>query len=280
MNTSINEKIFDFLYSDHTRVASILSQLDGAGDLKSTQRVSGKTKGDERKISAKVPILSGQKTIDTEYNRELRQEYDPLWINSKTLISNIMAKNQGKEFVDYNYGDLKIISGKLICMDQSIFNALLKSPSIINQLSQGMGTENDENRSSKAKKQNKQDLANIVRDFIQTLPLGVVFTLITETDVFWFNIKREYLQLQDLDIPLKFPFEIGGTWHVAGIIDALPSDYYTLEKEVESLGQKRVFSQGIELITGMITPMVGLFGRPADAYGLNPVTIFRELSIQ
>ncbi len=279
MTSGINDKIFDFLYSDHTRVASILSQLDGAGDLRSMQRVSSKTKGKETKVSASIKITSGHKTTDTEYNKELRQEYDPLWINSKTLINKISNRNEDKQFIDYSYGDLKIISGKLMCMDQSIFNALLRSPSIINQLAQGMETEDNANRSSKAKNQNKKDLAAIVRDFIQTLPLGVVFTLITKTDAFWFNIKREYLQLQDLDIPLKFPLEIGGTWHVAGIIDALPSDYYTLENEMKSFGEKRIFSTGIEPITGIITPIVGLFGRPADAYGLNPVSIFREINI-
>lgn len=273
------DRIFDFLYSDHERVASLLSQIEGMGDLKSTHQVSAKSTSSEKKGSVGVPLLKGELTNDTGYNKELRQEYDPLWINSKILINKIEKSQRAKSDNNYSYGDLRVISGKLICMDQSIFNALLSSPSIVGQLSQGMTSDENSNRSSKVKHQEKKDLAAIVREFLQALPLGVVFTLLAENEVFWFNVKREFLQLQTLDIPLKFPFQIGGTWHVAGIIDALPGDYAPDEKDYSIYGDKLILSQGFTIITEMIVPLLQLFGRPAGVHGLNPVSIFRQVSI-
>jgi hypothetical protein len=109
--------------------------------------------------------------------------------------------------------------------------------------------------------------------------LGVVFTLFDGKNAFWFNVKREYLQLQALDIPLKFPVQIGGVWHVTGVVDALPQDHGEFGEKIGSDGNKLVFSQAFPIITQMVMPLVGLFGRPADAYGLSPVTIHREVSI-
>lgn len=77
-------------------------------------------------------------------------------------------------------------------------------------------------------------MAEIIRGFINSLPLGVVFILFNGQNAFWFNVKREYLQLQALDIPLKFPLQIGGLWHVTGVIDALPQDYAEMADELHT----------------------------------------------
>lgn len=82
-----------------------------------------------------------------------------------------------------------------------------------------------------------------------------------------------------LDIPLKFPLQIGGLWHVTGVIDALPQDYAEMADELHTYGDRRLVSEAVTIIAQMVIPVVGMFGRPADAYGLNPVTIHRDVKL-
>ncbi|MGB3754707.1 MAG: hypothetical protein WA954_12535 [Parerythrobacter sp.] len=273
-----NETLFDFLYSDHERVAALISQIEGVGNLIGYERVSGKQMEDSHAVSGSLKVLSSGKSTSSNLNRQLRQDYDPLWTNSKKLIKLINTSDDELPVDDYKYGKILTVSGKVLCMDQAIFNNILKSPSIINQIASGMDSDKT-NRSSKSKQKNKTEIAGIIREFIQSIPLGIIFILFTDNNAFWFNVKREFLQLQSLDIPLKFPVQIGGTWHVTGIIDALPQDYAELADDVTKLGEKRVLPGAFETITSLITPRIALFGRPGDAYGLSPLTIHREIEL-
>ena len=272
------EQMFDFLYSDHERVAALISQIEGVGNLISYGRVSEKQKQSSSSISGSAKLISGRKAASTNLNRELRQEYDPLWSNSRQLVDLVNQNQSAGSKNEYNYGRILTVSGKLLCMDQGLFNNLLKSPAIVSQIASGVD-DKESNRSSKVKNRNKSELGEIMREFVQSLPLGVVFILFTSNNAFWFNVKREYLQLQSLDIPLKFPVQIGGTWHVTGIIDSLPDDYADIAEHVTGFGEKRLVPGGFEVIAQLIAPLIGLFGRPTDAYGLNPLTIHREIQL-
>lgn len=271
--------MLDFLYSDHERVAALMSQLEGVGSLVGYERTSEKETEKGNEIGGSLEIISGKHRRSQSLNRQLRQEYDPLWINSKRLVE---AVAQRKPSPSYDYGKLLTVRGSLLCVDQGLFNNLLKSPSIIDQIASGIDNEGSElgkARNPKAQRNEKRALADIVREFVQSLPLGVIFILFTERDAFWFNVKREYLQLQSLDIPLKFPVQIGGTWHVTGILDALPNDYTAaLTDQLIAFDNRLVLTQTFSIISQVIAPLVGLFGRPADAYGINPITIHREIT--
>ncbi len=278
MSNQSSVQMFDFLYSDHERVAALISQIEGVGNPISYGRSSEKQKNDSTSVSGSVRIISGGKSVSTNWNKELRQEYDPLWSNSKRLVDLVGQDQPTDSLVEYEYGKILTVSGKLLCMDQGLFNNILKSPAIVNQITSGMD-DPESSRSSKVKNKNKNELGEIIREFIQSLPLGVVFILFTARDAFWFNVKREYLQLQSLDIPLKFPVQIGGVWHVTGIVDSLPQDYADIADHISGFDEKRVVPGGFETIAQLITPLIGLFGRPADAYGLNPLTIHREIKL-
>lgn len=269
--------MLDFLYADHERVASLVSQIDGIGALVGYERnfEKGKAKGGKAGIS--FPVISGELSGEMNYNKQLRQEYDPLWMNSKRLVDTVSERSTADPLA-YNYGSLVTLRGTLICLDQSFLNDLLKSDAVLDSISQGIESESP-NRSAKVQKKERNDLAKTIRDFLQTLPLGIVFILFSGKNAFWFNVKREYLTLQALDIPLKFPVAVGGEWHVTGLIDALPQDHANVLTALEGMGQKLVFPQAFSILTQLVVPLVGLFGRPADAYGLSPVVIHREISL-
>lgn len=269
--------MLDFLYADHERVASLVSQIEGVGALVGYERNYEKEKSHGGKAGLSLPVVSGERAGSVNYNKQLRQEFDPLWMNSKKLVDTVAERSRlGPD--EYDYGSLVTLRGKLICLDQSFLSDLLKSDGVIDSIAQGLEMESS-NRSGKVQKKEKNDLAKTIKDFLQSLPLGIVFILFCDNNAFWFNVKRDYLALQALDIPLKFPVAIGGEWHVTGLIDALPQDHANVLAVFEGMTDKLVFPQAFSILTQLVVPLVGLFGRPADAYGLSPVVIHREISL-
>lgn len=267
--------MLDFLYSDHERVAALMAQIDGVGAQIGYGRTYQKEKQKGKSIDIELPLISGGLSSGSNLNKELRQEYDPLWTNSKRLVEIINDKSDAIT-AEFDYGDLVSVRGRLLCLDQGFINQILKSDAIIAKISEGIDVDNPQ-RSPKGLRNERSEMAKLVRDFIQSLPLGMVFILLSEKDAFWFNVKREFLQIQDLDIPLKFPVSIGGEWSVTGIIDALPQDHASALNNMSEMGDKRVFPQALTMITQLIVPLLTLFGRPGDAFGLSPITVHREI---
>ena len=270
--------MLDFLYADHERVASFLAQQSGIGALVENEETASKTKTSGKGGELRLGPIGGSAKGEKNWSKDVRLAYDPLWMNSTKLVELVKSERTPSDDKNYEYGRLVTLSGKLLCMDQALFGNLLKSPAIVDQIAGGMKDE-DSQRSSRQQAKERKDIAETIREFINSLPLGIVFTLFDGDNAYWFNVKREYLQLQSLDIPLKFPAQIGGVWHVTGVIDARPQDYGEFGTDLGLYGDKLLFSQAFPIITQMVVPLVGLFGRPGDAYGLSPVTIHREVSI-
>lgn len=270
--------MLDFLYADHERVASFLAQESGLGALINNEETASKTKvtGVEGRLS--LGPVGGSATGERNWSKDVRLAYDPLWMNSTKLVELVSDKQSGQFRSQFDYGDLVTVTGRLLCMDQALIGNLMRSPAFIDQIASGLNID-DTNRSSKAKSKERHVLAETIRDFMNSLPLGVVFILLDEKNAFWFNVKREYLQLQSLDIPLKFPVQIGGLWHVTGVIDALPQDHAEIASVFGGYGDRLIVSQALTIIAQLVVPLVGLFGRPADAYGLSPVTIHRKIAL-
>ncbi len=268
--------MFDFLYADHERVASLISQIEGVGSLVGYERSYEKEKSATGKAKVSLLPLSVEGSGGTNLNKQLRQEYDPLWINSQRLV-DVVAENSSGNDDELSYGKLLTVSGKLICLDQSFINDLLKGDALIQKIAESVESDSPE-KSQKVQRKERNEMAKTIRDFLQSLPLGIVFILISEGRAFWFNVKKEFLALQALDIPLKFPVTIGGEWHVTGLIDAMPQDHGDIMSEFDTTGSKRVLPQAFEILVQLVVPLVGLFGRPSDSYGLSPVTIHRQIS--
>lgn len=269
--------LFDFLYSDHERVASFLSQLNGIGALKTNEQLSSQSKNTAKKGTAKFGV--GQVGIenDREWSKEIRQQFDPLWTNSKSLIDHVTGIQTDKP---PELGSLVVLSGNLLAYDLSSLTAMLQSDAMTSFIA--AGTDDDaiaQNRSKKAAEQIKQNQADVVRHFLKGLPLGIGFILFTQAGQFWFSVKKQYLTLYDLDIPLKFPTQISGKWNVLGVVDAFPDDHF---KEISNN-----FSDNSDYILPamplhmlqLIGATVGLFGRPVTAFGLSPLSIYREVKL-
>lgn len=271
--------LLDFLYADHERVASFLAQLYGAGTPSGTERTAGKHKRESHEGKLKLGMGEGGLGVERDLSQEVRSTYDPLWTNSQKLIDHVQESASKSKRSDFDIGKLTILSGSLLAYDLSSLTNIMNADSMDEFIAGGIrDPEGMDNRSGKVRAAEKKKEAAVIRAFIKGLPLGIGFVLVTDTAHFWFSVKREYLSLYDLDVPLKFPAHISGIWNVLGVIDALPHDH------VEGLAP--VLTRNIDgLIPAMVVHMMqltgataALFGRPFQAYGLSPLVVFRRVS--
>lgn len=270
--------LLDFLYADHERVASFLAQIYGTGTPKQNEESATKGKKSNRHGGLKLSLLEGGLENERDWGQEVRSTYDPLWSNSRRLIEHIQGYGVTESTPEV--GQLRILSGNLIAYDLSSLTSMMNSDAMEDFIANGIPDDQDNsNRSPKAKNAEKKRQAAVIREFIKGLPLGVGFVLVTSEFHFWFSVKREYLSLHDLDIPLKFPVHISGIWNALGVVDALANDHIDalvpiITRNIDGLIPAMVLN--MMQLTGATTAM---FGRPLQAYGLSPLIVFRRVSL-
>jgi hypothetical protein len=268
-------ELLDFLYADHERVASFLAQIDGQGALKTTEETGTKSKSETAKGGLNLGVVSVGGEGTTDWQKDVRRTFDPLWINSRRLIDHFRKKVPGSTI---SVGQARILSGTLLAYDHSTLNSFLKSPATEALIASGMPDDDSmEGRSTKAKGDIKNKLAAVLREMLQNLGLGVGFVLVTEEAHFWFTVKKQYLSLYDLDVPLKFPIHISGLWSVLGVVDAVPNDHIEGLQEVLAKNIEGLLPPMVLNMTQLIGTVAAQFGRPIQAHGLSPLIVFREV---
>lgn len=267
--------LLDFLYADHERVASFLAQIQGEGSLKETNQAATAQKKSKQEGGLKLGLLDGKLGAERDWSKEVRHTFDPLWANSRKLIDHFEGKMA--EDTPVALGQLRILSGTLIAYDFSSIRSLMNADAMDDFIASGISDDNNyDKRSAKAKADKKKE-AGVIREFMKGLPLGIGFVLVTDSQHFWFSVKREYLSLYDLDVPLKFPAHISGKWSVLGVIDALPYDHVEglqpiIDRNIDGLFPAMVLH--MMQLTGATAAM---FGRPFPAHGLSPLVVYREV---
>lgn len=271
--------LLDFLYSDHERVASFLSQINVDGVVTGSEKSASKGKQNSRDGKIKLGPFEGGLGVERDWNQEVRLKYDPLWSNSKKLIDYFDQNLISETDTELKCGKIVSLSGSLIAYDLSTVTGLMESEHMDDFIANGMDDDTiSDVRSGKVKSQEKKKNASIVRQFIKSIPLGIGFVLVTDKGHFWFSVKKEFLSLYDLDIPLKYPIHVSGTWNVLGVVDALPHDHVEgmqpiIDRNIDGLMPAMVLHL-LQLIGGI----VGLFGRPLQAYGLSPLIVYRDVA--
>lgn len=268
-------KIFDFLYADHEKVASILSQLEEDGLPKETSIRAQRAKVTKSGFSAKLGGIGADYSTGRGLQYEVRQTYDPLWQNSRRLIGRLETTNNTAE---PSLGQLRILEGQLIAFDQSVLSKIMSAGSMKDLLASSMGTNDSVEKRYKKSLSDKKKEADIVQTYIAGLGLSVQFVLLASQTGFWFNINREYLYLNETDIPLKHPINISGSWKVVGIVDALPHDQFDLS-HLEPLGADDHIPAMISHLGELIGITAVMFGRKSSSYGLKPLAIYRQITL-
>lgn len=120
---------------------------------------------------------------------------------------------------------------------------------------------------------NKTKEAEMIKSIISALPHALLITLISEDKSLWSSLEEEHLKINSDDITLKHGANFAGQWHVLGILDAKPDDEIAQAITPPATGNG-LFDGMVE----MLSVIRSFLGRPAHAYGITPVAIFRTVS--
>jgi hypothetical protein len=273
--------IVDFLYADHERVASFLSQIgDSSGYLKEVSSENSQSQAEANKASfgAKLfGINAGFETGETaNVTQDARMVYDPLWTNSLKLIATVEARASQFDEKTPEVGQLRQLSGGIRVFDIGYLPSVVKAPAMTGYISKGQPSEDDPSSENIGDENNG---AEIIQYYIGSLPFGIQFLFDDGNYHYWFSLKRQYLSLYDLDIPLKFPQKIPGNWKAIGIIDAAPNDdsMDDIDELPDSIRQHiPPFMRELSMLPENTNDR---FGRQDCTFGLSPLMIYRELDM-
>ncbi|MBC7160115.1 MAG: hypothetical protein H5U21_08725, partial [Porphyrobacter sp.] len=143
--------VFDFLYHDHRRIASFLSQFDVNGLLTGLTQGEGVTKGAKRSkrlgVGAQAPLVGGG-SLDFEIgpgeagSQTLERIYDPFWVNARQFLDVLTERDMiQRDISAANMGEFVLAKGFLSVLDLVMFKEAWKLPSLQRMIKAGMGLE-------------------------------------------------------------------------------------------------------------------------------------------
>lgn len=121
-------------------------------------------------------------------------------------------------------------------------------------------------------------------ELLPTLPHAVQACVFDDEELaVWCSLREEYLTTPASDLLLKHGCRVAARWNMLGILNAHPEEGAnagtdaSLEPIHQGLAATRLGGLGA-LIGGIAPPIRQMLGRPATAYGVTPILIFREVS--
>jgi len=260
--------IYDFIYLDTKRLTSFLAQLDDDGVLLSIKRT--RHIEEEQKNLGSIGLTGTRAT--TENNETIGKQSERNYDSSTAALYSVINRLDELDFIKKSIsatalGQLLLCSGTITFLDirmmRDLWDPLMKHN--INQLSNQAVSKQD-----RTSIQNKTKELESIKSILTALPHALLMTLFSEGESLWSSLEEEHLKINSDDITLKHGANFAGKWHVLGILDAKPDDGFTV-----------LPTTGNELFDGMaemLTMIRTTLGRPAKAYGITPVAIFRTVS--
>lgn len=267
-----DDSVYDFLYVDSRRIGLLLSQLGQDGVLTELTRAtdtSSETGGGLDLKVVKTDIKEGEKV-------SLTRRFDPQWLMPLRFL-DLAQEMVVREIDQVRVGQLSLVSGSLAILDLGTLKALWDMPGVQKLMAAGMKDHQvggDRNAQARAEAQ-KLALLKMITDILKVLPHGVQARLrTTAKDTVWCGLQETSLIGSAADLLLKHGAALSGTWNILGILDALPdsaSDDASAALIAELQGE-------VAHMVATLAPVArSSFGRPAQAYGMTPLLIFRRV---
>jgi hypothetical protein len=276
------DTVLDILYYDTRRIGLFISQLDDFGLLKQIEftETTTESSSDKGNFSLRVGPRSLRVTVGKEGEAEetgtdsSKRIYDPFWVIPLSFLDYIEERGLAHNNIKLaTIGRLVLLRGKLIILDVSLLKNLWKIPE---------GKENALQAALQEEKNKDKDPSEVERDvnvFFQMaehLPHAIQCLLITPTSPnCWGLLNEEFITCSSSDLALKYGVAIDGDWSLLGIVDAKPeeqSDNHSVITEIVSA----IKGNAIGVETTRVAEVVRQMGRPAAAFGLTPLLIFRQ----
>lgn len=288
--------VFDFLYYDAARVGAFLAQLDPDGRLTGVTKTGQINEASSTKSliegAGGVPGVANAKASSEEQTQEgtvatAARSYDPFWAAPLAFLDYAHQRELlHANLSEAGVGQFVIARGRFSIIDMLALKSAWEAPTIRKSILAGVrpDTTGMSKAQAQAAKQAQIDNTNLALEMITMMPHGLQGQLVSSDELLWMSLEPAGLTTSPGDISLKHGVTLAGQWHVVGILDAVPDEGPSLEL-ANSLASvdlvtvaEALSSTPIGIFAQALSPMTRIFmGRPAQAYGISPLLVFREL---
>jgi hypothetical protein len=278
-----NDSVFDFLYQDVRRVGSYLAQLMPGGHVQGVKQTlaTEESGGTGAKITAAASAVlakaSGEFLANTgNVNRDiLERTFDPIWRNAIELLDvleqrHLISRNVAKSTI----GGFVVVSGTLGILDRSFLQLIWSVPELRTMLENGIASGIDPMQAKSQR--DKLKLSKALVKTLIALPESLQARLSDDSgNLVYSSIQESGLVSTTTELFLSHGIALPGKWSVLGILDAQPGEWLSEDAEVaEKLGL--INTGTLPTLMNAIQGLMREAGRPAIAYGVTPLLIFRK----
>lgn len=261
--------LYDFLYLDREKAHSWLAQLVAEGVPISSKYQSGSTGANNVSASGGVPaLIKAQGSASSSVSQGLERNFNNEWSIPLNLIDMLdEEKFISRDLSTTEIGSIVHLKGAASIMDIRFLQGSWESIGHIMQSDQAVTHANK--KAINAQKTQISLIGNILKVMP---PLPQLYLQTLDWQIGWAVLKTQHMLVDTSALSLTYGSQIEGEWHVIAVLDAVPDE--------QSDGHKLILPVGNELTTSMFTLLNALrehMGRPADAYAINPIAIFRAI---
>lgn len=280
------DSVYDFLYHDAHRIGSFLGQFDQHGHLKGLQTSADTGRSRASKTvgggTGSIPLIasgtaSHEQAEAQHWDRGAQRTYDPLWANARAFLdylagADLIERDAAKAAI----GQFVLISGQVFVLDTAILKSLTAGQHFRQFVRNGAPAAAGP-RQAKSAASNSSEFG---MEILNSMPSTVQARVATNTgDAYWGSLAVEGLTTSPGDLMLKHGILLGGEWSMLGILDATPSETPSgLQAEMQNAITVAALGPiigGLGVMANTLRPMLG---RPADAYGITPLLVFRDVA--
>lgn len=285
--------VFDFLYYDANRIGSFLAQFDPAGHLKAYKHSETAASGTNSTSQFGGKGTLGFASLDSSLGENAQEsesaasesQYDPLWKNAISFLNFLEDRGLlGRSLNVARISQFVLASGDLEVVDLTMIKEMWSLPSVAQMVAgdHQPATQNRQQRRAAARSEGPSALPieqQFGFDLLKLIPHSVQATVRSDEWRVWSSLRQDSMIVSPSDLFLKHGKRIPGRWNMVGIVDALPSD----EEEVASAPSEQdatvnFLMSGAGAALDAIGPFARMvLGRPAAAYGMTPLLIFRQV---
>lgn len=298
------DSVFDFLYHDSRRIGSFLSQFDANGLLTGLTQGESVTRGAKRGykigLGGNLPLLGGG-NVDYERgpreggSESLERAYDPFWTNALTFLDFLEERRLIVPQIEQAaFGQFVLARGYLSVLDLAMFKQAWNLPTV--QQAARAGQQPDQassggNRHERRKQgqhrapQTSQmpSEVDMTLDLLKVLPHTVHASIMTEHETIWANLNEDYMVTPPSEIILTHGASMPGEWAMLGILSGRPdfgeTEFQQMIAERRSNLPPGLVNSAIGHLAQTMAPIIRTaLGRPASAYAVTPLLVFREVA--
>ncbi|WP_269501073.1 hypothetical protein [Burkholderia sp. IMCC1007] len=263
------EYLYDFAYLDRGRIDFYFAQLFEDGVLTQTKRIAKDSTSDTAKLGGSIKVVSGETGSTEVVERGLERLFDPSWLAPIEVLNRLdELKFVHRDFTKTPIGGLFLASGMLSVIDIRMLKEMWSdfADAFLHNELDGLALPPKQKQKFMADGKKTYDrLAKI----LQKLPHAIQASFKIGEDTLWSTLRAESMLINPDDLALKHGSQVPGQWFVLGIIDAQPGVARATDNPSSS-GLDSAMSQMLEGLREMM-------GRPAVAYGVTPIAIFRAV---